>query len=101
MQAHPFYAERRASVATIRRMFAWETEESFERLSEVVDRSAFARTAEGLELTDAERREDPRGCGGGHLLGAGGAPDSPLYDGALAEPCPFGPRGRRQTCRRV
>jgi hypothetical protein len=56
MQAHPHYAERRASVATIRKMMGWETEENFERMLEVVDRSAFEATVEGLELTEADRR---------------------------------------------
>ena len=56
MQAHPYYAKRRASVATIRKMMGWETEENFDRLLEVVDRSAFEATVEGLELTEADRR---------------------------------------------
>ena len=60
MQAHPHYAKRRASVATIRKMLGWETEENFDRLLEVVDRSAFEATVEGLELTEADRRRYER-----------------------------------------
>ena len=56
MQAHPHYARRRTSVAGIRKMIGWETEENFGRLLEVVDRSAFEATVEGLRLTAADRR---------------------------------------------
>ena len=60
MQAHPYYARRRASVATIRKMIGWETEENFGRLLEVVDRSAFEETVKGLRLTAADRRRYER-----------------------------------------
>ena len=60
MQAHPYYARRRTSVAGIRKMIGWETEENFGRLLEVVDRSAFEATVEGLGLTAADRRRYQR-----------------------------------------
>ena len=60
MQAHPYYAKRRTSVATIRKMMGWETEGNFDRLLEVVDRSAFEATVEGLKLTAADRRRYER-----------------------------------------
>ena len=60
MQAHPYYAKRRASVATIRKMIGWETEENFGRLLEVVDRTAFEETVKGLRLTAADRRRYER-----------------------------------------
>lgn len=56
MQAHPYYARRRTSVAGIRKMIGWETEENFGRLLEVVDRGAFEATVDGLRLTAADRR---------------------------------------------
>lgn len=58
MQAHPAY--RRASVASIRKMVGWETEENFSRLLEVVDRDAFEATVAGLKLTAADRRRYER-----------------------------------------
>lgn len=60
MQAHPHYARRRTSVAGIRKMIGWETEENFGRLLEVVDRGAFEATVNGLRLTAADRRRYER-----------------------------------------
>ena len=54
MQALPAY--RRASVATIRKMIGWETEENFANLLSVVDREAFERTVEGVKVTAADRK---------------------------------------------
>jgi hypothetical protein len=50
-----FLSSRRTSVAGIRKMIGWESEEHFGSLLEVVGRSAFAAT-EGLGLTAADRR---------------------------------------------
>lgn len=60
MQAHPYYASRRTSVAGIRKMIGWDTEENFGRLLEVVDRDAFEATVNGLRLTAADRRRYER-----------------------------------------
>ena len=54
MQALPAY--KGASVATIRKMFGWETGGNFDNLLSCVDRGAFERTAGGLKLTEADRR---------------------------------------------
>ena len=41
-------------------MFGWETDESLERMLEVVDRTAFEETVKGLRLTAADRRRYER-----------------------------------------
>ena len=60
MQAHPYHAKSRDSLETVRKMFGWETDESLERMLEVVDRTAFEETVKGLRLTAADRRRYER-----------------------------------------